>query len=514
MVLPPVSQDQFQHLATVVGLVWWTFTFGLIFLMQLGFMWLEAGSIQGKNAANVGMKVMLHTGICLLAFYLIGFAIKGFAWPLDAHDWLANAGSWWPWDFHASPDLYLYAFLGSAMFALTSMAIPGTVLSERFSLKAYMLFSLVFSAFIYPVFGWLIWGGVSGSPLLDPHQPFLQALDTWLTPAVHSPLGQRLLAYGMTPDATGLHFWAPYTDYAGSTGVHVLGALVGLVGTVMIGPRLIKFGPDGQARHIRPHNIPMAVMGAMLLAFCWLGFNGGSAAANYLPGAGALAGVPAGPRGLYLVDFLFSDVWWVVIVTFIAAAGGIIGSMLASMQRGKGVTDPLDVVNGMLGALVAICAGVGFVHPLYGFVIGFVAGFQFPYTFAWLERRFKIDDPIGTISCHGVSGMIGSLMAGIWGQLFWWGLLPAGWVHPGGALVGGTSIPTLAIQLVGMAAVVVWTVPVSWAAFKLIDRATPLRISETEELQGLDLANHGREAYVNVEMPLEALKMFSVEDNA
>lgn len=505
----PVSQEQFGALATVVAVGWWAVTYGLIFFMQSGFMLLEAGSVRAKNAAHIATKVLSHIGITIAVFYGLGFSIKAFGWPLafvlrqwSTHvplaqvsdpvtmyaGWSKAGGGLWPWAFAATPDTYVWAFFGSLMFCLTSMAIPGTVFSERFSFRAYLLFSVAYAGIIYPVFGWLIWGGMAGSPLLDPHSPLVLWLDRLFTPEVGSALGRRLLAYGMVPDASGRHFYAPYTDYAGSTGVHVLGGLTGLVGAVYVGARRGRF-VDGRPRPLPGHNVPMAVLGALLLAFCWYGFNAGSVMANYF---NSPAGLGAGPRGLYLADFLYSDVWWVVVVTTLAASGGVLGSLLGNARFGK--PDPLVIANGLLGGLVAVCAGVGFVHPWWGFAIGLVAGLQFPFT-ARLVERLGIDDAIGTIPCHTVSGLLGGLMAGIWGQLFWSGRLPLSWVHPGATALGGSFIPTFAMQVAGLVFLVAWALPAGLVTFRLIDRLVGCRVSAREEEEGLDLALHGVKAY-------------------
>ncbi len=509
---PPVTQDQFAHLASVVAVGFWTICFAMIFFMQAGFQLLEGGSIRAKNVAHVGAKVMTHMAIAILTFYAVGFAIKGFGWPLcyafggfdgkslaDTVDpitgysgWRAAGSGFLPWSFAASPDSYGWAFFGSMVFCITSTAIPGTVFSERFSYRAYIVYAFFYTILIYPVFGWLVWGGLAGSPLLDPHGKLLMALDHWFTPSTASDLGRRLLDYGMVADGSGDHFYAPYTDYAGSTGVHMLGGLAGGVGAWYVGARRGKYDKQGRPQAIPAHDVPMAVFGALLLAFCWFGFNCGSVVANYFKSPAF--GEGAGARGLYLADFMFSDVWWVSVVTAMSAAGGVLGSVVVGKAI-FGKPDPLVIANGLLGALVAVCAGVGFIPPWYGFLVGLAAGAQFPFSLRFIEHRVKLDDAIGTIACHACSGAVGTLLAGLWGQLFWWGAIPTSWVHPGGAMAGGTFIPTFAIEVAGMVALVLWALPMSYLMFRLIDATVGCRPSEEEELQGLDLSEHGIEAY-------------------
>src|SRR5438128_6737545 len=198
---PPVSQEQFAHLATVVAVCWWALCFAIIFFMQCGFLLLEAGSVRAKNAAHVGAKVLAHTAIATFCFWLVGFAVKAFAWPLcyvvkqagsgvalarveDAITgyvgWAASGAAAVPWGFTAGPDTYMTSFFGSITFCITSTAIPGTVFSERFRFKAYLLFAALYSGVVYPIFGFFIWGGLAGSPLLDPHSSVVQLMDRLL----------------------------------------------------------------------------------------------------------------------------------------------------------------------------------------------------------------------------------------------------------------------------------------------------------------------------------------------
>ncbi|HSB75331.1 MAG TPA: CBS domain-containing protein, partial [Terriglobales bacterium] len=220
--------------------------------------------------------------------------------------------------------------------------------------------------------------------------------------------------------------------------------------------------------------------GALLLMFCWFGFNLGS-----VPSYGNIA----------------ADLPLVAINTLTAMAGGILGSLAATWKQGK--PDAIITPNGGLAGAVAICSGAHLVHPLFALLIGLAAGAQIPYTARWIEKRLKIDDPCGVGPVHATPGLLGGLAAGLWAPM-----IPHGFhgytVHIWAQFVG--TVTALAYALV--AGVVV---------FKVVDMITGLRVSEEEELSGLDLAEHGTAAYPELfngapATPLHVLSAVKVAD--
>jgi Amt family ammonium transporter len=379
----------------------WLLSMGsLIFLMQAGFFLLEGGQVRSRDVTNVMMKMTGHLGLGIIVFLLGGFAIKQYGWPLSS---LPN-GWHFPWQF-INDGGHSIAFYVSLMFALVSCAIPSGSFSGRMKFSAYLLFAVLYVGVVYPVFAYILWNG----PL--------------------ARLGVQ--------------------DYAGSLGVHAVGGIVGLVGAHFLGRR---HAPS------KAHDVPMMGFGALLLMFCWFGFNLGS-----VPSYGNMA----------------ADLPLVAINTLAAIAGGIAGSLVSTWASDK--PDPIVTPNGGLAGAVAICSGVHLVHPIYAILIGLVAGAQIPFTTRWLEKKLKLDDPCGVGPVHAIPGLLGGLAAGFWAPM-----IPNGF-H-------GYSVH-LGAQLIATAAAIVYGVLASIALFKLVDAITGLRVSEGEELCGLDLAEHGMAAY-------------------
>ncbi len=403
----------------------WLLSMGsLIFLMQAGFFLLEGGQVRSRDVTNVMMKITGHMGLGIIAFLLGGFAIKQFAWPLAA---MPN-GWRWPWQFIADGGQSI-GFYVSLMFALVSCAIPSGCFSGRMKFSAYLLFAALYVGAVYPAFAYLLWNG----PL--------------------ARLGVQ--------------------DYAGSLGVHAVGGIVGLMGATFLGRRS---APSGA------HDVPMMGLGAMLLMFCWFGFNLGS-----VPSYGNMS----------------ADLPRVAINTLAAMAGGIAGSLLGTWLGGK--PDPIVTPNGGLAGAVAICSGVHLVHPVFAIAIGIVAGAQIPFTARFIERRLKIDDPCGVGPVHATPGILGGLAAGLWAPM----------------IRGGFHGYTLhfTAQLLGTAAAVVYGLLASVALFAVVDRLTGLRVSEQQELSGLDLSEHGIPAYPELALtraatgtPLHVLSGVRVEE--
>ena len=403
----------------------WLLSMGsLIFLMQAGFFLLEGGQVRSRDVANVMMKMTGHLGIGIIVFLLGGFAIKQYGWPL-AH--MPN-GWQYPWQF-ISDGGHSISFYVSLMFALVSCAIPSGSFSGRMKFSAYLLFAALYVGVVYPIFAYILWNG----PL--------------------ARLGVQ--------------------DYAGSLGVHAVGGIVGLMGAHFLGRR--RTPSSG-------HDVPMMGFGALLLMFCWFGFNLGS-----VPSYGNMA----------------TDLPLVAINTLAAIAGGIAGSLVWTWWEGK--PDAIVTPNGGLAGAVAICSGVHLVHPIYAILIGIVAGAQIPITARWMEKKLKLDDPCGVGPVHAVPGLLGGLAAGLWAPM-----IPNGF-H-------GYTVHFWA-QVVGTATAIAYGIIASLVLFKVVEAITGLRVSEDEELSGLDISEHGIPAYPELFAgnratagPLHVLSAVRVED--
>ena len=242
-----------------------------------------------------------------------------------------------------------------------------------------------------------------------------------------------------------------FIDFAGSTVIHALGGWAGLAGTLVLGPRIGKFRPDGSVAPIPGHNLPLAALGTLILWFGWYGFNAG----NTLSGNETIAQI--------------------LINTTLAGAGGAIAGMTTACFK-FGKADAGITLNGALAGLVAITAGCAHVEPIWAIVIGGFAGVIVVHSIIFFDKR-GIDDPVGAISVHGVCGFWGTVAVGMFksGEMF--------------------QLRNILIQLLGSVVAFVWAFFVSYFVFKVISFAVKLRVSEQDELRGLDLSEHANEAY-------------------
>lgn len=390
----------------------------LVFFMQAGFGMVEAGFIRAKNTCNILTKNFLDFCMASLGFFLVGYALmfgsgNGFigvsGWMLfGLEPWVGNVPLFAFWLFQA-------AFCGAAA------TIVAGGMAERMNFKAYLIYSFLISAFVYPIVGHWVWGG------------------GWL-----SSMG--------------------FADFAGSTVVHTTGGIAALIGTMMLGPRYGKYGIDGKPRAIAGHNIPLASLGVFILWFGWFGFNSGST-------------LSVAKGGL--------DIARVAINTNLAAALGGIAAMATVWLR-FGKPDLSMAMNGALAGLVGVTAPCAFVEPWAACLIGLSSGVIVVFGVELLDK-LQIDDPVGAVPVHGVCGIWGTLCVGIFGKAEL-GLAYPGFVYSGNPMQFG-------VQMVGSIATVVFVLAAMGAVFKLIDLTVGLRVSRTEELRGLDIGEHGMEAY-------------------
>ena len=294
------------------------------------------------------------------------------------------------------------------MFAATAATIVSGAVAERIKLSSFLIFSTLYVAIIYPLFGSWKWGG------------------GWL-------------------DGVGFY------DFAGSTIVHSVGGWAALAGVIMLGPRLGKY-VNGAIKPIMGHNMPLASIGVFLLWLGWYGFNGGSV-------------LSADPN---LVSLVF-------VTTSLAAAAGVVSAMIVSWVVLK-KPDLSMALNGSLAGLVGITAGADSVSPTSAIVIGMIAGVIVVISVIGLDKA-KIDDPVGAISVHLVCGIWGTLAAGIF--------------------CPDHSVLT---QLIGIGAAAGLCFPAALLLFFILKVTLGLRVSEEEEITGLDIGEHGMEAYAGFQI--------------
>ena len=409
----------------------------LVLFMQAGFAMLEIGLSRMKNAGAVAGKIVINLAISFLMFWAVGFAL-GFG---NGNDFVGSAG----WFMHAanaagdtnnlgladfSNALGAYgipvqaAFFFQVVFCAIALAIVFGTMLDRTKFIAYIIFGVVFTGVIYPIVAHWTWGG------------------GWLAQQ-------------------------GFLDFAGSSIVHLQGALAAVAGTLLLGPRIGKFR-NGKPQPIPGHSIPLAVLGVLILWVGWMGFNPGSF--------------------LDAIGYNFADV---AINTNLAAAAGVIGATIGSLVMFR-TLDVSQMMNGAIAGLVAITAPCAFVDPWAAILIGFVVGILVP-PIVVLVDKMKVDDPIGCIPVHGVSGIIGTLAIGLFATGDRISAVGNKIAEPGIFYGGGGH--QLWVQLYGVLATIAFTFTCSYVVFFIIKKTVGLRVSEEDELAGLDISEHGMYGY-------------------
>ena len=428
-----------HDLLIAASTIWVVITAVLVMFMQAGFAFLEAGLTRMKNAGHIAAKNVLTFGLCSIVYWVVGFGLAfgggnaligtdGFVPSTDAM--IAVGQKPFDW-FSEVPGAAGYLF--EVVFAGVSLAIVWGAMAERAKLWVYFAFGVAFTL-IYSVTSHWIW---------SPHG--------WL-------------------------FHLGMQDFAGSTVVHYQGALAGLAGALLLGPRIGKFGTDGRANPIPGHNIPYAVLGTLILWFGWFGFNPGSTLSVDFGGFGYFA--------------------YVALTTNIAAAAGAIGGLVTAWLVLK-KADISMMLNGVLAALVAITAASGFVAPWAAIAIGLVSGFIAVVGVIFVER-IGIDDPIGAVAVHGMSGVWGTLATG----LFAVPLLAKNLATGSGGLFYTGSFHQLGIQTLGLLAVGAWTFTASFAILWTLNKLWGIRVEPETETAGLDVSEHGMWGYPEFYIPV------------
>lgn len=238
-----------------------------------------------------------------------------------------------------------------------------------------------------------------------------------------------------------------FHDFAGSTAVHMVGGVCALVGAKIVGPRIGKYNEDGTPNAIPGHNIPLGALGIFILWFCWFGFNCGSTTA---------------------VTTTLGDI---AMTTNLAAVSSTLVALLFTWKR-YGKPDVSMTLNGSLAGLVAVTAGCDVVSPYEAIIIGIIAGFVVVLAIEFIDKVMKVDDPVGAIGVHGCCGLLGTLLTGVFGE--------------------GVNLVS---QLIGIAAVLIYTTVMAIIIFTVIKKTIGLRVSDQEQLDGLDMHEHGMSAY-------------------
>ncbi|MFC5700420.1 ammonium transporter [Cohnella faecalis] len=399
----------------------------LVLLMQGGFILLETGSTRMKNAGHVAGKTIFTVGLASLVYWAVGY---GFAFGGDAGESLNKfiglgnflyEPSFLAVDGENYPSSVFFVF--QLAFVAVSLSIAWGGFAERAKLSVYLIFTLFFAGVIYPIVAHWIWGG------------------GWLA-------------------ADGSQ------DFAGSTVVHLTGAMAALAGTILLKPRIGRFNKDGSANEILGHNQVYTALSVLLLWVGWFGFNAGS--------------------WLAVSDGFFG---FVAFNTQLGAAGGAVAALLISwLVLGK--ADITTTLNGALAGLVAITASCAYVEPWAAVVIGLVAGVLVFFSAKFFEA-IRVDDPIYALSVHGAAGVWGTLSNGLFATK---DLVTITNVGKSGLFYGG-GWEQLWVQFESVVVCGAFAFVASFVVLWVMKQVVGLRVTEEQEIIGLDLSEHGTYGY-------------------
>jgi ammonium transporter, Amt family len=354
------------------------------------------------------------------------FWMVGFGFMFGANEsgWIGTS-NFFLGDIDPSTDTGMFDFsffIFQTVFAATAATIISGAVSERTKFAAYLIYTVAVTAFIYPIFGSWVWGG------------------GWL-----SNLGEN-----------------GFMDFAGSTVVHSVGGWAALAGAIVVGPRLGKYTAAKSPVAIPGHSITLAALGVFVLWFGWFGFNAGS----------TVSGNDA-------------SIAIIAVTTNLAAAAGAVGAMALSYFLWKRF-DASMTLNGVIGGLVSITAGTANMSPGMAVITGLIGGFVVVGAVLLLDRKLKVDDPVGAIAAHGFAGAWGTIAVGLFASAGYGGV-------DGLFFGGGTS--QLIVQIVGVSAAFLFVFPTSFIVFKAIDMTIGMRASDEDQIRGLDISEHEAAGY-------------------
>ena len=384
--------------------VWFMIGALLVFFMQCGFAMVETGFTRAKNAGNIIMKNLMDFCIGTVVFSLLGFGL------MMSEDYVAG--------FIGVPNLNMFtdwmnfdwnSFVFQLVFCATAATIVSGAMAERTKFSAYCVYSAIISLVVYPIEAGWVWNGQG-----------------WL-----AQLG--------------------CIDFAGSIVIHMVGGISALVGAIILGPRIGKYGKNGKVNAIPGHSITLGALGVFILWFAWYGFNCGSTT-----------------TGTY-------EIGLIAVNTALAPAAAALSALAFSYKLYKTFDIGL-VLNGILGGLVGVTAGCAGIEPWSAVVIGLTSGIIVISSIRLFDR-FEIDDPVGAISVHGVCGAWGTICAGIFyaENLF--------------------DPKIIGIQVLGAAAAFLFAFLMGCFIFTVLKHTLGIRVSIQEEIRGLDLSEHEARSY-------------------
>jgi Amt family ammonium transporter len=430
---PPDIAQTLVELKVMLDTVWVLVTAFLVFFMNLGFALVESGLTRSKNTVNILAKNFIVFAISSLSFYVLG-------WGLMFGD-------------------------GNALFGTEGLFFVGGADNSPAMGGAY---TGVYSA--------LNWTGVPVWAKFFFQLVFAGTAATIVSGAVaerikfHAFIIFSFAMVGIIYPITGHWIWGGgwlaklgMFDFAGSTVVHSVGGWAALTGAIILGPRLGKYTRDGRINPIPGHNLSTATAGGLILWFGWFGFNPGSTMAA-----------------------AFADIARIAVTTNTAAATAAFTATLAAwLMIGK--PDLTMIINGALAGLVAITAPCAFVSVGSALIIGAIAGVLVVASVLFFDR-IKVDDPVGALSVHLVNGVFGTLALGLFAQ----DLIPK---TTGDGLFFGGGPALFFAQLTGVVTVGIFVFAISAIVWLILKATVGLRVSEEEEIEGLDIGEHGISAY-------------------
>ena len=409
--------------------IWFLIGAALVFWMQAGFAMVETGFTRAKNAGNILMKNLMDFCIGTIVFILIGF---GFLLGEDLMGLIGKPG----FDIFTAYENFDWSnFVFNLVFCATAATIVSGAMAERTRFLSYCIYSAVISALIYPIEAHWVWGG------------------GWLA-------------------QIGFH------DFAGSACIHMVGGLCAFIGAWMLGPRIGKFVKNKEGKVVKVnafpgHNLPIGALGVFILWLGWYGFNG--AAATSVPELGS-----------------------VFLTTTVAPSVATVVCMIVTWIK-YGKPDVSMCLNASLAGLVAITAGCDVTDALGAIVIGGVAGVLVVFGVWLLDHKLHVDDPVGAVAVHLMNGVWGTLAVGLFAtptapafaRGFGDGVTFGANQIMGAGLFHGGGFTLLGIQIIGVAAILAFTAVTITLAFLAIRATVGLRVSEQEEIVGLDVEEHG-----------------------